>query len=790
VVVVLVGVGLWFVLAPWPQTSGKVAVASLSAPVQVLRDKWGVPHVYAQNEHDLFFAQGYVQAQDRLWQMEFNRRVGSGKLSAVLGPKTLDIDRFMRTFGLRRAAEKDWEELDEDSRAVLQAYAEGVNAYIESHRGRLPVEFTLLGIKPEPWTPVDSLTFGKLMTFNLGGNHRLELLRASFISKFGEDITQQLLPVYGADKPLIVPSGVQSYAGLGETYLEGLTAVDAILGEPGPVWGSNNWVVHGSRTATGQPLLANDTHLNLGMPNIWYENGLHGGRFESVGFTFAGVPGVVLGHNAHIAWGVSNLNPDVQDFYIEKLNDPEHPTQSEFKGQWEDLKTVSETIQIKKREPLTVNVLITRHGPIMNDVMSGDLKDAPPMALRWTGLEGSRLFQAIIQINLATNWDQFRQALSHWDMPGQNFVYADVEGNIGYQATGRTPIRPAGDQGLMPVIGWTGEHEWQGFVPFEEMPSVLNPPAGFIATANNKIVGDDYPYELAYDWDPGYRAQRITDLLKADDSITVEDMQTIQADTYSLPAEALAHYLLAVQPVNDLEARALKEVETWDWHYETDRSGAAVYQVWYWFLLKNTLDDDLGADAAGQYLAGNYERHGTFQLPMMIKLMAQADEPWFDDKTTSAVETRDDIVRRSLTDSVAWLSERYGNDPAQWTWGRLHTMTFVEAPLGQSGIRLLEKIFNSSATPARGDNFTVNAGSFRYGNPFVMVHGSSQRDIMDLSDLGNSLSIHATGQSGLIFHPHRSDFISLWQGVTYHPMLFTREKIDANTEAVLTLEPR
>lgn len=787
--IILVVGGFWFVRRPWPQTTGTIVASGLSAPTNVIRDKWGVPHIYAQNDHDLFFAQGYVHAQDRLWQMEWSRRVGSGTLAEILGQRGVDNDRFFRTLGARRAATMEWDAADDDTRAVLEAYAQGVNDFIQTHRGSLPLEFTILGVNPAPWTPVDTLTWGRVLSFSLSGNYRLELLRALMIADLGPEIAERLLPPYGKDKPIIVPPQAGGYAGLKTARFDGLDAVDAVLGDPGPVWGSNNWVVAGSHTATGKPMLANDTHLGLGMPSIWYENGLHGGRFDSVGFTFPGVPAVVIGHNQRIAWGVSNLNPDTEDFYLEKLDDRANPTKYEFQNQWQDLQIIKETIQVKGAAPVALNVLITRHGSIMNDVV-GELKDADPMALHWTGMEGTPLFRAIVLLNQATNWEEFRHALSYWGLPSQNFVYADVDGNIGYQTPGQIPIRATGHTGMIPVPGWTGENEWQGYIPFDKLPNSLNPERGFIATANNKVVGDDYPYHLASEWDPGYRAKRITDMLSAKPTLSMDDMRAMEADTYSLPAEALAHYLLAIQPQNDLQARALAQVKAWDLHYETDRAGASVYQVWYWFLLKNTLHDELGEGMTDRYLAGQYERHGTFQLPLMTDLMAQPNEKWFDDRATPQVETRDDIVLRSLADAIDWLSKRYGNDPAQWTWGRLHTITLVEAPLGQSGIKPVERIFNSPTIPARGDNFTVDAGSFRYSNPFTMVHGSSQRMIVDLSNLENSLSIQTTGQSGQAFHPHRLDFVSMWQNVEYHPQLFSREKVDANAEAELTLTPQ
>jgi penicillin amidase len=781
VAVILAAVGAWFVRRPWPEVKGEITVPGLSASIEVLRDEWGVPHIYAQNEHDLFLAQGYVHAQDRLWQMEMNRRIGSGTLSAILGQSTLSIDRFMRTLGLRRAAERDLASADEEIRILLEAYAEGVNAYVDGHRDRLPLEFTILGVDPEPWTPVDTLNWAAVMSLQLGRTYQAELFRAQLIANLGEGATQQLLPPYPEDTPIIIPPEARSYAWLQGVDTSTDDALAAILGEPAMFLGSNNWVVHGSRTATGKPLLADDTHLGLDMPSIWYENGLHGGRFDSVGYSFPGAPLVIIGHNGRIAWGVTNLGPDVQDLYIEKLDDPAHPARYQFRDEWRDLEVTYEIIEVKGQNPVNLNVLATHHGPIVNQVI-GDLAYAEPLALQWTALGGNHIFHSVMLLNLATSWDEFRQALAYWDAPSQNFIYADLEGNIGYQSPGKIPIRAPGHQGLVPVPGWTGEYEWQDYIPFDELPSVLNLATGFVATANNKVVPDDYPYHLAYSWAPGFRAQRITDLLAADSSVTIEDMRGIHAQTYSLPAEALRPYVLTIEPEDELQANALDLVAAWDLYLEADRPGASIYQTWYWFLVQNTLRDELGEDLLSKYL-------NSYHLLFMMDLMPQADSPWFDDVTTPQIETRDDIARRSLADALAWLRDGYGEDPEKWEWGRLHTKTFVHQPLGQSGIGLLESLFNSNTIPARGDGYTVDAASFDFSQPFAMGSGVSQRYIADLSDLDNSRIIHTTGQSGQLFHPHREDMIPLWQNVEYGPMPFSREAVEANTDAKLTLTP-
>jgi penicillin G amidase len=783
-VVVLAAVGTWFVRRPWPQVNGTISVAGLTAPVEVIRDEWGVPHIYAENEADLFFANGYVHAQDRLWQMEFNRRIASGTLSQALGEATLSTDLYLRTVGLRRAAEKDWALVDDETRAILEAYAGGVNAYIDTHRGRLPLEFTILGVDPAPWTPVDTLAWGKVMAQTLSGNYKAELLRARLIAGLGAEAAGQLMPAYPEDGPFIVPPEAGGYAWLrGKDIPSPLADLGLGIGQSHVDWGSNNWVIHGSRTETGMPLLANDMHLGLDMPAIWYEIGLHGGRFDSVGYSFPAVPMIIVGHNTRVAWAVTNLPADVQDLYIERLDDPENPTRYEFQGEWHDLEIVHEVLEVKDAEPVPLEVWITGHGPIINDVVGG-LEGGEPLALRWTALDGTRLFRAVLSLNVASNWDEFREALRYWDVPSQNFMYADVEGNIGYQSPGLIPMRVPGHLGSVPVPGWTGEYEWQGYIPFEELPRAFNPPAGYLVSANNKVVSDEYPYHLTSDWSAPYRARRITDLLAADNQVTLEDIRTIHGQTYSLPAEALRAYLLEAEAGSDLASQALDLVREWDVYLECDCPGAAVYEVWYWFLVQNTFGDELGEDLMDVYL-GASNNH----TQLLIELLADGGSPWFDDIGTGGVEAWDNIVAQSLEDAVGWLSEHHGQDPQGWEWGQLHTKTFVHQPLGQSGIGLLEDLFNSDTFPAPGDNFTVNAASFSYRDPFTMDEGVSQRYVADPSDWDNSRSTHTTGQSGQIFHKHREDFIPLWRNVEYHPMLFSREAVQSAAEATLTLTP-
>jgi len=758
-----------FVRRSFPIVDGTIEVAGLYRPVTVIRDRWGVPHLYAENNHDLFFAQGYVHAQDRLWRMEFSRRISLGRLSEVLGDETLDEDKFLRTVDLYGAAQKDWAALDAETRQYLEDYAQGVNAFIASHQDRLPIEFLLLGFKPEPWTPVDSLAWGKLMCLSLGGNWETELLRARLIAHLGEEKTRDLLPPYSDAGPFIIPPETRSYADLGNPILPDLA-------QQAPGIGSNNWVVDGSKTVSGKPLLANDPHLDIQLPSIWYEMGLHGGDFDVVGATFPGVPAVIIGHNARIAWGVTNLGPDVQDLYLEKLN-PDNPDQYEFMGQWEDMESRVEEIKVKDQDPVMLTVRVTRHGPLLNDAVEG-LEQ--PTALRWTALDEMSLFTSVLRINLAQDWPSFRDALRYWDAPSQNFVYADVEGNIGYQSPGKIPIRAQGD-GTVPVPGWSGEYEWTGYIPFDELPYVYNPPTHLVVTANNKVVPDDYPYFMASDWSPGYRAQRITDLLTAKMAagpLTPDDFRDIQADLYLLPAEFLTSHLLQVTPENEIQERALSQVREWDNVADADSASAAIAIVFYDQLVQAIFADELGDELCEDY-GGR---------PTAVRaILAEADNPWFDDLTTPAVETRQEIVQRAFAATVDFLRDELGNRPETWAWGRLHSATFVSDPLGQSGIALLERLVNKGPFPTGGTGYTVNNAS--YGEAYEQEMVASYRQIIDLSDWNNCRSQHTTGQSGQPMHKHYADMIQAWRAVEHHPMLFDRERVEAEQEGTLVLQP-
>jgi penicillin G amidase len=806
----------------FPKTSGEMQVEGLSGPVEIYRDQNGIPHIYAGSSHDLFFAQGYVHAQDRFWQMDFWRHIGSGRLSEMFGEATLKTDMFLRTLGFEQLVLEEIERLGGgETVASLQAYADGVNTYLAARQGlSLSLEYGILslinaGYTPEPWKIEHTLTWAKMMAWDLGGNMDIEIRQAILSGLLSPQELADITPSYPHDHPVIVP-GYQAGADLeqvaaGHSRIPGLeelwvdlfnrtSQVSSLLGPRQAGLGSNNWVISGERTSTGLPLLANDPHLGVQLPSIWYENGLHCAPkgpdcpYEVTGYSFASAPGVIIGFNNRIAWGVTNVNPDVQDLYIEKIN-PANPNQYEFQGQWLDMDVKTERITVAGGDPVDITVRRTHHGPIISGTY-GSLEDFDPgtaleagettgeyaVSLNWTALQPTSTFVSVLMLNQAQNFEQFRQALQLWDVPSQNFVYADVDGNIGYQMPGIVPVRAQGN-GMLPVPGWTGEHEWQEAIPFEELPFAYNPPEGYIVTANNAVVGPDYPYLLTTGWDFGYRASRIVEMIKtAPGRIDMDYIAAMQADNKNLIAEVLLPVLAEI-PLEDgrLEsARAL--LMEWERQQHMDSPAAALFAVFWNNLLDKAFNDDLPQDFQA--------RGDSLWFEIVRQLLEQPDNTWWDNEETIAVEIRDDILRESFAAALDELESLQGTDPARWNWGDLHTVTFRVGGLGESGNPLVEFLFNRGPFRTSGGASIVNATSWDARSGHYQVRSlPSMRMIVDLGDLNNSLGMHTTGQSGHAYHPNYIDMVERWAEIQYHPMLWDRSQVEAGADKVLRLSP-
>ena len=815
------------VRSSFPEVDGEIQLSGLGGPVDVYRDQYGIPHIYAESQRDLFFAQGYVHAQDRFWQMDFWRHIGSARLSEIFGESQLETDQFLRTLGWARVVESELQLLDHGSLSILESYADGVNAYLADHQGGdLSLEYAVLKLtnaeyEVEPWQPLHSLTWAKAMAWDLGGNMNAEIEYAALLNGLTAEQVAELVPPYPEDHPYIISSKDvttnnidqrfvdyhSTIAGLDPTGLENVldsvrsrgAILDGVLGPRGTGIGSNSWAISGNLTSTGMPLLANDPHLGIQMPSIWYEVGLHCApkgpdcRFDVTGYSFAGAPGVVIGHNDRIAWGFTNVGPDVQDLYIEKIN-PHNPNQYEVDGQWVDMDIVNETIQVAGGDPVPLTVRYTRHGPIISETYASldrlsaspalELPDNYAVALRWTALEESRTFPALWKLNLAQNWEEFRQAASMFDVPSQSWLYADVDGNIGYQTPGRIPIRKNGE-GLVPVPGWTDEYEWDSYIPFEELPNLYNPPAGYITTANNAVVGADYPYMISMVWAYGYRAQRIVDMIEsAPGLIDIPYLQEMQGDGTNLNAETLLPVLMDIPLTDDRLEGARSLFDDWDGQQSMDSAPAALFSAFWRNLLADTFWDDLPEKSWPDGGARWYE--------VMRIIVPQPDSGWWDNKDTPQVENRDQIFVMAFSEAVDELEERQGKNPERWNWGDLHFAIFRNQSLGKSGIGLIESIFNRGPYRTAGGEAIVNATGWDadvIGDTYEVNWLPSHRMIVDLNDLVNSLAIHTTGQSGHAYNSHYVDMADLWRQIQYHPMLWERAAVEAEAAGHLRLVP-
>jgi penicillin amidase len=813
--------GRAYLRASLPQLQGTVQVSGISGPVDIVRDRDAVTHVFAATRLDTFYGLGYAHAQDRLWQMEFQRRVGHARLSEVFGAQTVGTDRFLRTLGTGRAARSAWDALPADAKHAVNSYVAGVNAFISTHHGRqLPLEFTLLRFEPEPWSGPDVLVWVKMMAWDLSKNYGIEMLRHDLVQLLGPDRAAQLLRPYPADGLTILSARdmpwmktktkakaaveakaevVQAFrpatdggperAALLSSWSEAFAATP--LPGTGEALGSNNWVVDGSMTASGKPLLANDPHLSAQVPSIWYLAHLSAGEFDVIGATLPGAPAVAIGRNRFIAWGETNVMADVQDLFLERL-DPSG-TRAEFRGVQEPLRIVRETIAVKGAEPVVLDVRISRHGPLISDALNANNAASPrvprpgpiePLAFRWTALDREdTTILAFLGLNQAHNWTEFTASLRDFVVPAQNFVYADVDGHIGYYAPGRYPIRSAGD-GTAQAEGWTGASEWTGWIPFEGLPHAFDPPDHFIVTANNKPVPAGYPYAIGGEWTEPYRANRIVGLLEQKHGFTPDDFASIQLDTLSLHAEEILPVLFShTRPKDAREQQAVTMLREWNRDARGDSAAAAIFQAWYYELLPAIVLDELGAVRTASY--AELDR-SSYVARFLAQTLSTPDNPWCDDLRTSPKETCDGRVLLALHDGVTRLTALLGDDMTRWRWDAVHKAVFAHSSLDT--VAVLGDVFRRTA-PHGGDWSTVNVGPVFAPKPFEQHSLPGYRQIVDLSPANDSRFLEAVGQSGNVFSPHYDDALADWSAGRYRKMRTERVEIEHGAIGRLRLVP-
>ncbi len=762
--------GATMIYRPLPTIDGDYRLVGLDDRAEVVRDQFGVPHIYAKTAHDLFFLQGYVTAQDRLFQMDIYRRTGEGKLAEAVGEPGLESDRFTRTIGFTRAAAADLSVMRPDARAALDAFAEGVNKFIDQHQDALPIEFTILGYRPDHWTPVDTAVIGKLQSFDAAGNYPQELLRASIVTRLGAAALDTLMPdPAGRSASAIDERAWSAVAPLlrGDASAPGLTAMHEFLGGVGngleSGLGSNCFALAGSRTASGKPILAGDPHLAVRNPSIWYEIGLEGAGYKLVGFSFPGLVAVVIGHNARIAWSLTYAYTSTQDLFVER-QDPTDLRRYEFKGAFEPATFLREEIRVKGRgEPVFQNVTITRHGPILTPVLKNQTAQ---IALRWTALEGGHVIDWVLGVARAGSWAEFRAVGADFVGAAVNACYADVDGHIGYQLLGRLPARP-GD-GRMPLPGWTGEYEWRGLLPFEANPSVVDPPAAFIVNANDRPVNDPSAVGYVGEWDPGFRGAYLRQVIAPLDRADLPTVGSIQTTFASTPPLRFRDTLLALRPRSQLAAAAQAILRDWDGSLGVDSSGAAIYEAWLVRMTERTFKDKLGDTVYGDFLASGRPTFALYQL------VARPADPYFIELGDASVRGRDEIAARALDDAVKDLAAKLGNDPKSWKWGDLHTIAF-EHPL--SAARPLNLLFTIGPARRGGDGYSVNNGAYSLAKPFAETSHPSERMIVDFADLDASLDITPEGASGQPGSKHWGDQTPLWLAGQYKTMGFSREHL-------------
>jgi len=772
------GGGYLWLRTSLPQLSGDVIVNDPDAVVEIIRDRNAIPHIRAQSSDDAYYALGFVHAQDRLFQMDFMRRLGAGRLSEVVGPPTIGVDRMMRTLGVYRLAEASLAELSEEARRAFAAYADGVNAYLKTHPGGWPPEFQALRYRPEPWRQADSLVWGRLMAMRLSSNWRTEALRARLSRLLPPERMDELWPGDDGDTP---PTITALANGAMETLFAGLVRVWPA--ELRPVSASNSWAVSGAQTASGKPVLANDPHLGFRAPGLWYLARIEAPGLILTGATVAGVPLTILGHNGRVAWGFTTTESDTQDLFVERI-DPADSTRYLAPGGSRPFETRKETIRVRGREPVTITVRETRHGPVISDAVPrletaagpGHVVALAAMALR----ADDRTSEAVFRLNRVRDWKEFKHALRDFHAPQQNITYADTDGNIGFLAPGRVPIRKSG-KGRAPAPGWSGSHDWIGVVPFEALPQAFNPPSGRIVNANHKVVADDYPYYLGHRGTPSYRARRIHDLLdRARDGHTPRNSTDIQTDTVSLMARELVPLMSRLSPADARSQAVVRLIRNWRGEMDKARPEPLIFIAWLREFNRALYADELGP-AFGDYWG---------LRPKFVKRVLTGRESWCDDTRTSATESCDMLLETALTKALSDLAVSHGEDMSAWRWGEAHFAHFRHPMFGR--LPMLRR-FADLQTPSDGGAYTVNRAQPWTGDtrrPFVSAHGPGFRAVYDLSDLDATLFMQATGQSGNPLSAHYGDRIVRWRDGEYLTIASNRAAAIDGAIGVLNLTPQ
>jgi len=824
---IIIVAGVVIFRMPLPDHEVDVSGLPLTDFVEVIRDERGIPHIYGTNVGDILFAQGYVHAQDRFWQLEFWSHLSTGRLASLIGEPGVGADLLFRTFGFNRVALEEYENLPPEFKQDLIHYTDGINAYIESRpQNRLSLEhFFLQFINPEykvgTYEPYYPLAWAKMMAYDLNGNFEQEIRNSKTYNTLTPEIAELLRPPYPDEHPYIVEEweGKGSFTSVGKSNnIEQLYQALFIKYvtkdlQTNQALGSNSWAISGEHTESGLPLLANDPHLSVQLPAIWYENGLHcypknrDCELDVVGFSFAGSPYIVIGHNSHIAWGFTNMGPDVQDLFVEKIN-PSNPNQYEVDGEWRDMDRITEIIEVAGSEPIVIEVRSTHHGPIVSDrsypvnlnpeedqVSFADearieLPDNFSVSLSWPALIPGNTFVGIRDFNYAKNWEEFRDASKLFEVPAQNLLYADVDGNIAYQSPGKLPIRAEGLVGDLPIPGWLSENDWQGFVPFEELPYTINPSSGYIITANQS-VHPEQPWPNYYA--RGYRAEAIERVINQyiSEKISVDDMEAMQINNFDYSAAYILPYVFNNVYVDSNILTAMKEWAISETKFEMnkDSSGAAAWAVFYKNFAEQTFEELVVTDNLGNEISlqpGNSD--STSEI--IRALLKDPNHILWDDINTPQKENLTDILERALLLADERIVELFDTDDYdKWSWGELHTITYPTNLLGEAGIPILTNLVNIGPVEAGGSSFAINSTDWGFGEDFTIGSYPSMRMVVDLSNFDNSRTILPSGQSGHVMSKYYDDQVENWIENNMYILNFSREQVELNQKEYMFLRP-
>ncbi|MCG6913470.1 penicillin acylase family protein [bacterium BMS3Abin03] len=787
-----------------PMYEGSLSVPGLKNNVEIYFDSLAIPYIYASNDEDAAFALGYLHAQERMFIMDVIRRAGEGRLSEVFGKETLPFDKMFRTIGIKQTAEMIKRKMNSDALKILEAYSGGVNYYINKYKSKYTFEFDLLGYEPEQWTPENSLVVIRMMGWELNLSWWTDITFTELAQKLGKEKVKDILPGYPENAPTIIPDHLNKFADVNTSFIETDKAFRKFFGFTGTHIGSNNWVVNNSLSASGSPIIANDPHLAFSAPGKWYAAVIKSPEWSAAGVTLPGVPGVVIGKNENISWVLTNIMTDDCDFYFEKLDSS--GTKYLVDSKWRELKMDEDTIFVKGEKPVPITIRKTHRGPIISDIYPYNFvynksgTKYPTMSMHWVGNDFSDEAEAFMEINKASNWKEFKSAVQKFNVPGQNFVYADKDGNIGYLFGGVVPLRGKNPTNVTSTTfifdGTTSANDWTGLLSKNKSPELFNPPQNYIASANNKTV-KNFNYHITNLWEPSSRIERITELLSSKEKQSVQDFKKYQMDIVSPYAKKVVSYIL--QAFKDITVtdknlkQSLELLGDWDFELSKYRQAPTIYLTTFKFLLENTYEDEMGSDLFNQYVF-----MANIPYRNILDLLQNANSNWWDDVNTPERETRNEIIRKSVANALTYLEENVSGDIKDWQWGELHYVTFKHMFSGN--FSLLDDIINIGPYELGGDGTTIFNTEYRFSKSiekipmfkhdlFENVLGPSMRYLYDFSEPDEFYLILTTGQSGNVMSNHYSDQSLMWLNGRYMKISTNDETIKAPPNKLLTLVP-